>query len=723
MRKIRVSSALVGACLLVGFVASCASNEQAPAPVGSSGSDGVGGERETEGGDGVGAKGPGPIAVGGEGADPSCEPVTCEPEGGDYCGRIGDGCGARLDCGKCDGDWVCEEGLCVGGPSCESITCDAEAGVRYCGTIGDGCGRGAECGDCDDGQKCDGGLCVPEDCSPVGCNPEGARYCGAIGNGCGASLDCGECDEPAVCGLAGIEGVCATSLADCTPIVCDPPSGGHYCGTIGNGCGGVLECPAACAEGACGEETPGVCPGTVTGGCINLQCDVAGCEGQPKTSISGVVRDPSGIHGLYNVLVYVPNTELHPISDGASCDRCAAAASGQPIATALTNSAGAFRLDDVPAGKNIPLVIQVGKWRREVTLPEVVACQDNQITNKELTRLPRKQSEGNLPLMAVGTGFGDSLECLLRRIGIDDSEFTTPGGGGRVHLYAGADYVTTKPNPATKGFADGTPFPPRSQLSGSLSALSGYDSVFLSCEGDPNRDVTAVEKKALKDYLDLGGRAFLEHYHSAYLRGVVMGESPNEVSGEAAYAATPFPPIASGWVTGSEAMGGSYQINVAFPKGKALGEWMANHGGSLSGTSMTLNFVKNAASGLIPGQGLIWLSDNRAVPYFSFNTPVNAPAESRCGRLIHTGVHVSNQADNIGQPFPTSCGSTPLTAQELALEFMLFDLSSCVQVETEEPEPPLPAPPGVPVPPPVVGAPPPTAPPPPPPPPPALPPK
>src|SRR4029078_8563283 len=94
----------------------------------------------------------------------------------------------------------------------------------------------------------------------------------------------------------------------------------------------------------------------------------------------------------------------------------------------------------------------------------VAACADAAGPSR-LTRLPRNQGEGDIPKMALKTGDSDSPECVLRKMGIDDAEFTNPDGGGRIGVYRGA--LAAPPTlPAT---------PPVSALLASAATMNKYD--------------------------------------------------------------------------------------------------------------------------------------------------------------------------------------------------------------------------------------------------------
>jgi hypothetical protein len=405
--------------------------------------------------------------------------------------------------------------------------------------------------------------------------------------------------------------------------------------------------------------------------CQGLECQRVACPNGGTTSASGTIYDPAGTRPLYNVVVYVPNAPLAPFTPGVTCDQCGTL-SGKPIATALSDTSGKFKIDNLPVGKDIPLVMQVGKWRRKITLPEVKACVDTPIADKNQTRLPRTQSEGDMPLIALTTGEFDAPECLLRKVGIADSEFTTASGSGRVHLYAssqGADRFDSSLNGGA-AFTGATPF------WSDLNNLKKYDVVMLSCEGGHHEnDKPQVAMQAMFDYASAGGRIFASHWQHWWFEG-----GPQ-----------PFPTVATfnhqpdiGHVEAD--------IDMSFPKGKALAEWLMTVNGSTTLGKVTITGAQHTVDDtLAPAQRWIYSASPKSTQYLSFNTPIGAAADKQCGRVVSTDLHVaSGDVSTTSTPFPTGCTAADLAPEGKVLEFMLFDLTSCVQKDSDPPKPPPP---------------------------------
>src|SRR4029079_15766364 len=127
------------------------------------------------------------------------------------------------------------------------------------------------------------------------------------------------------------------------------------------------------------------------------------------TTLTGTIYDPAAKVPLYNILVNVPNTTPSAITSGAAGHKCDRYVTGTPIAVALTDAQGRFSLKGVPSGTNIPVVIQTGKWRRQISGASVPACASTPLTDKNQTRLPRNKSEGDIPRIAIATGGSDAL--------------------------------------------------------------------------------------------------------------------------------------------------------------------------------------------------------------------------------------------------------------------------------------------------------------------------
>jgi hypothetical protein len=424
--------------------------------------------------------------------------------------------------------------------------------------------------------------------------------------------------------------------------------------------------------------------------CTNLACKQVACSDGGKTTVSGTVYDPAGKVPLYNVIVYVPNAPVLPlVSTGATCDKCGATVSGSPLVTTLTDARGHFVLDDVPAGSDIPLVMQVGKWRRQVVLPAVAPCTDTAVADRSLTRLPRNRAEGDIPRIALTTGGADPLECLLRKIGLDESEFGTAGLAGRAHLYAGGGYTNAQSVTQTgaskfaPGLNGGAPFASATTFWSSAASLAKYDIVLMACEGQTNdASKPAAARQALYDYENAGGRVFASHWHRVWFSG---GPPPVPSVGtwmDRIDPAGPPPATATGIV------------DVSFPKGQALRDWLLAVSASTVAGQLPIKDSKHNVDAVDPARAQQWISlpnpsagNQKAVEYMTFNTPIDALPASQCGRVVYSDLHVSS-GDVVGQPFPQGCVTTDLSPQEKALEFMLFDLSSCVQSDSQPPAPP-----------------------------------
>ena len=413
-------------------------------------------------------------------------------------------------------------------------------------------------------------------------------------------------------------------------------------------------------------------------GCVGLQCQQHACAGGASTTVTGTVYDPAAKNPLYNVVVYVPNAPVKDLPKGATCDACDSLYSGSPIVTTLTDAKGKFTLKDVPDGPNIPLVIQIGKWRRQITIANVGQCIDNPQADHSL-RLPKNTQEGDIPNIAISTGGSDSLECLLHRVGLDDTEYNGgPGGAGHLHIFqGGATGFGGGPNTSPPGPASA------SGLWSSATELAKYDIVLLSCEG---QETSSMNQQALSDYASGGGRVFASHFHYSWFNSGPFGSSN----------------LAS-WTPGTNDLGNitssivtTLPSGAPFPKGIALQDWLANVN-ALSGGMLAIQSAKhNADVTAMHTASQPWIKAESKSPgateYFTFNTPTTAAPAMQCGRVVYSDLHVgaaSKDYQGFNPTVPTGCGSGDLSPQEKALEFMLFDLSSCVVPDSQPPAPPV----------------------------------
>jgi hypothetical protein len=446
------------------------------------------------------------------------------------------------------------------------------------------------------------------------------------------------------------------------------------------------------------------------GASTGWQCAVdTSCPSSSPTTLKGKVYDPGGLNPLYDVVVFIPKvvSSLPQITPGThSCNTCDVAIGNYVVAT-TTDGTGSFTLPGVPTGMNVPVTVQIGKWRRTVGVDIPTSCSTNTVTDGAL-RLPAKQSEGDMPQMAVLTGGCDDLGCFMKGMGIDPSEFTAPHAGGRLDVYqgvgmggggggfggggggGGGGQAATLSN-GTAGNCTNASCP----LWASKQSFESYDIVLLSCECAENRQTKpASAQQALHDWLDEGGRVFASHYHYTWFR-----DSP----------AADFQGVARWGNTGNNdtAIGGGhpYDVDTSFPKGATFGQWLGTVKG-LNSAGPPPNIVLNQVADSVVAVNAPttrWIYDSQGAPdvkYLSFGTPIGGappPPDAGeqgvqyCGKAVFTDLHTGGSLLSTVGSIPAGCTNKGLSDQQKALEFLFFDLSACVTNDMVAP-PPLPPP-------------------------------
>jgi hypothetical protein len=464
----------------------------------------------------------------------------------------------------------------------------------------------------------------------------------------------------------------------------------------------VVEAPGRCANNQAYTKTQG------TPGCAAcLTCN---------TRVSGRVYDPSGATPtpgannlpLAGITVFQPSGALTPFVDGVTCDSCTSLDSPS-VAKAVTDATGAFTLTGVTPGPNARIVVQSGRWRREITT-NVTACGAN-AKPAGTFRMPKNRTDGNggvadIPKMALVMGRQESLECMFLRMGISQSEIqkrTGPADAARIQLYRSTGMTTTS----------GLPMLPTPNLWGAGGSLNEYTALILPCDGgtiflpDQSLNATsAADRARIRDFANAGGRLFMDDWTGETF--VVQGAAPFPSTGTFAPFAvpslpararvlTPTPPqvLFRDWLTavGASSDYGVDWLRVDQARLRILDpvasttQWVRGH---------TTNSWGAGAPPGPPSNG-----GNYSLSY-SFETPYpggTCGASGGTGRVIFNGMHVSQTRATGAFPYttasvyPTNCSlAAALAPEEKALEYQLFQLTACQLGGAPPPPPPLPLP-------------------------------
>jgi hypothetical protein len=227
-------------------------------------------------------------------------------------------------------------------------------------------------------------------------------------------------------------------------------------------------------------------------------------------------------------------------------------------------------------------------------------------------------------------------------------------------------------------------------ITASTAPLDNYDQVIFPCWGvDPRAKnssnlKTAIQQTNVMDYTTGGGRVFATHFSYSWL-----------------YNFAPFSGTAT-WIDDLQYTSATANVpnpGASEPDVTTFYNWINGvpQNAATNGT-FTVISPRNDFSGINLNTSELWATATNATKaikndptsfplIYTFQTPVPPPAATECGKVIYSDMHVSassaKDGDTTGLPFPTECTAAPMSTQEKALEYLIWDLAAC-------PAPPIP---------------------------------
>ena len=386
------------------------------------------------------------------------------------------------------------------------------------------------------------------------------------------------------------------------------------------------------------------------------------CPGQAST-ITGRVYAPNGKDPVPGATVFVPSKTPELFPPSVKCEACGSLGTGNNFWTTTTKWDGTFKLSGVCPGSR-SLVFQNGRFRRLITVN--VGAKTTIKIPAHRSRLPRRNREFNvsdaIPRIAVATGDYDKMECVLRKMGLQDGSYT---------LFEGAKVL--KSTPARPTF---------SSLVRNLGQMKSYNIIFINCtdntfESELNNPQVVSN---IKQYVQSGGRLYVTDWSYDWIERIDTF-SPY----------VDFEPGASGPAPekANAAALGKGEIKVqADIKDSKMRQWLTLFpGAAKNGRAVIEHFLAQwVIMHKLHKETKTWVE---GVVQFGSGQQAKRPLTvtfnfKSCGKILFSSYHTEGRDAELKaypfppKPFPQYCGNS-FSPQDRILEYLIFDIANCIK--------------------------------------------